>query len=88
MPRFCSGQRGGHCFQVAHFADQNDIGILAQCRAQRRRERWRIAADLDLFDDRMLISMLILDRVFDRDDVPRFVSIDLADEGGQRGRFA
>ena len=51
---------------VADFADQDHVGVLAQDRAQRARER-----QLDLLVDLRLVDarQLVLDRIFDGDDV-------------------
>src|SRR5205814_10309651 len=74
--------------EVAHLADENDVGIFTQRRTQRGGERRSVAADLDLLDDRFVVAMLELDRIFDRDDVALVVAIDLADERGERRRFS
>ena len=65
-----AGLRGLHRdlrgLRVADLADQDDVGILPQDRAQRARER-----QLDLLVDLRLVDAgdLILDRILDRDDV-------------------
>ena len=56
---------------VAHLADQDDVGILAQRAAQRVRERLRVDRDLALVDDRVVVAVQVLDRVLDRHDVRR-----------------
>ena len=57
--------------EVAHFADQDDVGILAQRAAQRLRERLRVDRDLALVDDRLVVAVQELDRILDRHDVRR-----------------
>ncbi len=42
------GQRQPDGLQVAHLADQDDVGVLAQGRAQRLIEAERIASDFAL----------------------------------------
>ena len=54
---------------VAHLADEDDVRVLAQRRAQRGREAARVDVDLALVDDRLLVLMEELDRILDRDDV-------------------
>ena len=56
---------------VAHFADEDDVGVLAQRAAQARRVRRRVEADFALRDDRLRVLVHELDRVFDREDVQR-----------------
>jgi hypothetical protein len=41
----------------------------------------RIDADLDLLNHRLLVGVLVLDRVFDRDDVLRIPLVDFVDDG-------
>ena len=55
--------------EVAHLADQDDVGVLAQRAAQRLRERPRVDRHLALVDDRLLVAVQELDRVLDRHDV-------------------
>ena len=42
--------------EVAHLADQDDVGILAQRRAQRVLERLGVRVDLALVDQALLFS--------------------------------
>ena len=55
--------------EVAHFADQHDVRVLAQRRAQRLAEPERVAVHLALVDQAALRLVHELDRVLDRDDV-------------------
>lgn len=84
------GKRQGmlHGFAVANFADQHHIRRLAQGVFQRGVKTAGIDADFTLIDDRALVPMDVLDRVFDGDDVPGTMAIAMIDECGQRGRFA
>ena len=54
---------------VAHLADQDDVGVLAQGGAQGLREARRVLADLALADHALLVLVHELDRVLDRDDM-------------------
>ena len=66
-------------FQVAHFADEDHVGIVAQDAAQGGGEgQADLGVHLNLADARLLI----LDRVFDGDDLGRLV-LDLV-EGASR----
>ena len=55
--------------EVAHLADEHDVGVLAQRRAQRVREAVRVAVHLALVDQAALVLVDVLDRVLDREDV-------------------
>ena len=61
--------RGFDRFHVAHFADQDDVRVLAQGAAQRVGERSRVDADLALVDDALVVAVQVFDRVLDGDDV-------------------
>ena len=55
--------------EVAHLADEDDVGILAQGGAQRPREAVGVEADLALVDDAAPVLVHELDGVLDGDDV-------------------
>ena len=74
--------------QVAHFADQDDVRVGPQHAPQGLREAGHVRPHLALVDDRFLVVVVILDRVFHRDDVPVEVHVDVVDHRGQRGGFA
>ena len=74
--------------QVAHFADEDDVGVHAQGPADALREVGHVDADLALIDRALLVLVVILDRVFHRDDVPVVVLVDEVDHAGQAGRLA
>ena len=82
------GQRGGDRLQVAHLADQDHVGVLAQRRTQTEREVGRIGADLALVDDRALVLVQELDRVLDREDVVLVLGVDHVEHRRQRRRLA
>src|SRR5262249_2997455 len=67
---------------------EDDVGVLAQRRAQRIGEARRIGTDLALVHDAALVAMQELDRVLDREDVLRTVAVDLVDQRGKRRRLA
>ena len=70
-PVSAARERGPHRLLVAHLADQDHVGVLAQDAAHRLGEALGVRADLALVDDRVLVAVQVLDRVLDRDDVPR-----------------
>jgi hypothetical protein len=69
VARLGRGQRGLDRLVVAHLADEDDVGILAERAAERLGERLGVDLDLALVDDRFLVAVEKLDRVLDRDDV-------------------
>ena len=81
------GQRGRDRLEVAHLAEEDHVGVLAEGGAQRLGEGRRVGADLALVDDALLVPVQELDRVLDRDDVVGARAVDLVDQGGQRRRL-
>src|SRR5277367_709384 len=79
---------GGDGFQVAHFADQDDVRVLAQCSAQRGGEGRGVHFHFALVDETFFIAVQIFDRVFDGDDVLGAQRIDAVNHGGERRGFA
>ena len=63
------GQRGVDRLQVAHLADEDHVGVLAQRALQRAGEGLGVRPDLALVDDALLVPVQELDRVLDREDV-------------------
>ena len=74
--------------QVAHFAHEHHVGVLAQRSPQRRREAHAVGADLALIHDGPLVADQELDRVLDRDDVIGARRVDVVDDGRKRRRLA
>ena len=70
-PVSAAAERRAHGLLVAHLADQDHVGVLAQHPAHRAREALRVLTDLALVDDRALVAVQVLDRVLERDDVAR-----------------
>ena len=69
MARLRGVQRDRHRLGVAHLADQDDVRVLAERRAQRGGEARRVVADLALADHAADVVVGELDRILDRDDV-------------------
>ena len=57
--------------EVAHLAEEDHVGVLAERGAQRVAEAGGVDADLALVDDAALVPVHELDRVLDREDVLR-----------------
>ena len=74
--------------QVAHLADQDDIGILAEAAAQTAGEAHDVHADLPLADGALLVLVEVLDGVLDGDDVLPPEGVDVVDHGREAGRLA
>lgn len=51
---FGSGQRQLDRIQVSHFADENDVGVFAECGAEGVGERQRVDAQFPLVDQAFL----------------------------------
>ena len=62
--------------EVAHLADQHDVGILAQDVLERVLEALGVGADLALVDDAVLVRVQVLDRILDRHDVVVALAVD------------
>ncbi len=77
-------QRNLHRFRIAHLANHNDIGRLPKRGAQRSWKIRRVNADFDLLDYALLMRVLVLDRIFNRDDVLCVAPVDLVDERRDR----
>ena len=63
------GERGADRLLVAHLADQDHVGVLAQDAAHRAAEALGVGADFALVDDRAFVFVQVLDRVLEGDDV-------------------
>ena len=85
VARFGDAQRRFDRFEVAHFADEHHVRILAQRSAQRFGKPVRVGVDFALVDEAALVIVKKLDRVFDGQDVFVAVAIDLVDHRGERG---
>jgi hypothetical protein len=81
-------ERDPHRFRIAHLSDDDHIRSLSDGSAQRGRKVWRVHANLYLLDDRALVLVFVLNRVFDRDDVPCGAAVDVVHQRRQRRRFA
>ncbi|MNY23757.1 hypothetical protein D3C86_1574350 [compost metagenome] len=88
MTGFRGGQRQADGFQVAQFADQDDVRVFTQGRAQRLGEAEGVAVHLALVDQALLRLVDEFDRVLDGEDVVVLVAVDVVDHRRQRGRLA
>ena len=85
---FGGDKRGFDCFEIAHFADQNYVGVLSERTAQRFGERARIDIDFSLRDKRFFVLVQKFNRVFNRYDVRISALIDVFDHRRQSRRFS
>jgi hypothetical protein len=88
VARLGGEDRGLDGLEIAHFTDQDHVGVLPKRPAQRLGERLGVVADLALVDDAELVLVRVLDRVFDRDDVAIAGDVDVMDHRGKRGALA
>ena len=82
------GQRGADRLEVAHLADEDHVGVLAERGAQGLGERRRVGADLALVDDAGAMPVEKLDRILDREDVLVPRAVDVVEQRGERRRLA
>jgi len=82
------GERQPHRLHVAHLADDDDVGILAQRGPERPREAHGVGAHLPLVHQRGLHRVHELDRVFEGDDVVGLRLVDQVHDRGERGALA
>ena len=69
VPGLGRRQGGADRLEVAHLADQDHVGVLAQGGLQGGPEALGVGAELALVDDALLVPVQELDRVLDREDV-------------------
>ena len=74
--------------QVAHLADHEDVGVLPQGGAQAAGEGLGVLAHLTLVDGPLAVTVDVLDRVLDREDVGEPGGADVVDHRGHRRRLA
>ena len=81
------GERRRDRLEVAHLADEDHVGVLAERSLQRFREARRVGTDLALVDDAALVAVHELDRVLDRENVVAAGAVDLVDDRRERRRL-
>ena len=69
VARLADRQRRLDRLEVAHLADEHDVGVLPEDVLERVLEALGVGADLALVDDAELVRVQVLDRILDRDDV-------------------
>ena len=81
------GQSRRDGLEVAHLAEEDHVGVLAERGAEGLGKAGRVDADLALVDDAALVAVHELDRVLDREDVLGALAVDLVDQGREGGRL-
>ena len=81
-------QRHRRRLEVAQLADQDDVGVLAQCPLERLGEARSVAADLTLVHQASRVLVHVLDRVLDGHDVGGPRAVGQVEDAGQRRRLA
>ena len=87
-PGFRRGQRDAHRLGIAHLADHENVGRLPHRGPKSGGKVRCVDADLDLLDEPALVRVLVLDGIFDGDDVPGVAAVDGIDQRGQRRGLA
>ena len=88
VARFSGSDGGRYCLEVAHFADENHVGVLAERAANRLCKARHVVADFALRDERLRGRVVEFDRVLDRDDVDAALVVDDVEHRGERRRLA
>jgi hypothetical protein len=88
MAGFGGGYGDAHGFGVAHFPDHDDVRRLTQRGTKRGGKIRSVDADFHLFDDAAHMVVLVLNGIFDDDDMTGFAVVDVVDERGQGGGLA
>jgi len=73
---------------VAHFTDQNNVGVFAERSSQGIREGVRIRMHFALIHQASFVIVQKFDRVFDRNHVLFTFAVDLVEHGRKRRRFS
>ena len=81
-------QSSGDGFQVAHFAHQNHVRVLAQPGAERGGKVRGVNFHFALVDEALFVAVQKLDRVLDGHDVVGTRRVDPVNHGGQRSGLA
>jgi len=82
------GERQFDRLEIAHFADEDDVGVLAQGAFEGGGERARVEADFAMVDERGFAFVDEFDRVLDGEDVVFPVLVRVIHHGGQGGGLA
>ena len=88
VTRFAGRKRNPHRLRIPHFADDNHVRSPPERRKQGRRKIRRVDSNFYLLDNAFLLRVLILDWIFNGDNVLGVTPIDFVDEGGQGRSFS
>jgi hypothetical protein len=88
MACLCRGQGNAHRFGVAHLADYENVRSLPQCGTQRRRKVFGIGSNLNLLKNRLHMSVLVFDGIFNCDNMTRLAAINFMNQSGERCGFS
>src|SRR5210317_1137018 len=84
---FSCGQCQANGLEVTHLADENYVGVFAQCRAQGFVKAERVAMHFALIDQGLLGLVHELDWILDGEDMVRFVLVDVVNHRCKRCRL-
>ena len=88
VARFGGGDGRADRLEVAHFAHEDHVGVLAEGAADGLGEARHVRADFALGDERLARGVVEFDRVLDRDDVHAALAVDDVDHRGEGGGLA
>ena len=85
VPRFGSGNGGRDRGQVSHFPDENHVGVHSQGSPQRFGEVRDIDPNFPLIDRRLFVLMVVLDRIFEGNNMVVGGIVQVVDHTGKTG---
>ncbi len=88
MPGFRDVQGRIHRLQIPHLSDHDHIRILPQSIFKSTGKGRGVGVDFSLVDERGIMSMEILDRILNRQDVTMPFLVDLVDQSCQGSGFS
>ena len=88
MPGFRGGHGNAHGFRIPHLTHYKHIRRLAQRGTQRRGKIRRVSANFNLLNYAAYIRVLILNGIFNGQNVARIAAIDLIHQRGNCRRFS
>src|SRR3990172_85774 len=88
VPRFCSTNRCLNCLKVAQFAYKYHVRVHPQHTAKSFPETRNINTYFTLVDDALLMTVIVLNRVFNRHDMAVKILVDVVHHTGQRCSFS
>jgi len=81
-------QGNGDTLMIAHLTDHDNVRSLAEDMSQTFMESFGVQTDFTLVDVTVLVTMQVLNRVFNGNNISRFFSVDQIDQSRKGCRLA